>query len=530
VNSLFDILLRPPLTDFWTRGLLLTLFSLHLAFVLLAVGTAIIALSLFIRTLWRRAAREVKWSRETLGSFMALKSLALVLGIAPLLLIQAGFPVPFLAAVNLMAPAWLLLIILMILSFVSLDILGHRLDVHRRWHLLLGGLGLAALLAVPAIFVAIMVTVENPGRWRAIVRSGYRLGGGLALHWAFRYLHVLGAAILLGAAFHYFFSARSDPSRKGLLGRWILAGIVLQVGFGVPLFLTLPTRPGTSGLVFFWAGIAFVGILLAAVLWRDQRGRAQSIKVVGPLLLLVLSFMILTRQALQDQKLLPFQARVSSQAEAYQEEIWDGREAAARFYREDLATVYDRGSVIYDQSCAFCHGQRGESDTSESRVLEVPPEKLSDIRTTRSYIGAVITRGVPGSAMPYFAVFDRFKVERLLDFLGTEFSLFEPPVFPSTTVPEEAQEKARRMFLQTCSNCHGKNGRGSKLAAGLQPGVPDFPEYSLMPQRAFGVISDGYPGTQMPSFGNLPEATRWGLVQIVLGFRSQSRPAEDAPS
>jgi hypothetical protein len=33
------------------------------------------------------------------------------------------------------------------------------------------------------------------------------------------------------------------------------------------------------------------------------------------------------------------------------------------------------------------------------------------------------------------------------------------------------------------------------------------------------VISKGYPGTLMPGFGHLPEAVRWGLVQVVSSKR-----------
>jgi hypothetical protein len=36
-----------------------------------------------------------------------------------------------------------------------------------------------------------------------------------------------------------------------------------------------------------------------------------------------------------------------------------------------------------------------------------------------------------------------------------------------------------------------------------------------MPARAFDVITNGYPGTMMAAFKDLPEDVRWGLVQAV---------------
>jgi hypothetical protein len=42
----------------------------------------------------------------------------------------------------------------------------------------------------------------------------------------------------------------------------------------------------------------------------------------------------------------------------------------------------------------------------------------------------------------------------------------------------------------------------------------------MTPQRAFDVITSGYPGTMMPAFQDLPEDVRWGLVEVVLGLRA----------
>jgi hypothetical protein len=46
----------------------------------------------------------------------------------------------------------------------------------------------------------------------------------------------------------------------------------------------------------------------------------------------------------------------------------------------------------------------------------------------------------------------------------------------------------------------------------------------LLPQRTLEVITNGYPGTLMPSFSNLEEEVRWGLVEIVNGKRKTKAP------
>src|SRR5665648_150451 len=100
MNSLFDILLPKPLPDAWLQGLLFAAFTMHLLFVLFTLGTAILAVYFFIHFRWSGKPVELELDRRILRSFMAHKSLAVVLGIGPLLLIQVGFPVTFFTAVN----------------------------------------------------------------------------------------------------------------------------------------------------------------------------------------------------------------------------------------------------------------------------------------------------------------------------------------------------------------------------------------------------------------------------------------------
>ncbi|MDD4861892.1 MAG: cytochrome c, partial [Smithellaceae bacterium] len=76
-------------------------------------------------------------------------------------------------------------------------------------------------------------------------------------------------------------------------------------------------------------------------------------------------------------------------------------------------------------------------------------------------------------------------------------------------------------YEETCSLCHGRDGRGSALSKGFQPPPPDFTVYSLSPERVFDVIKNGYPGTTMSPFGSLTADVRWGLVKIINEKRSQ---------
>jgi mono/diheme cytochrome c family protein len=515
MNSLFDILLLKPLQGEWLKGLLFAVFSLHLTFVLLAIGTAIISLYYFIKAWWQERLRELRWDKEMLKTFLAHKSLAVVLGLAPLLLIQVGFSVPFFTAVNLLAPFWLGLVVLLMAAFLSFDVLGHKIYVHDYWHLLLGIIGLVCLLAIPGIFVAVLVTAENSDKWLTIIQNGFHLTGPLAWHWLFRYLHVLGAGLVFGASFHYFFSTRDEKAKKKSLLLWLMTGLLLQIILGLLLYRSLPAKPGPVVNIFLFVGISAAILFLWFVFYFSNKGLGLSIKTVVPLLMLTLTSMLLARQALQDKKFLPLEKQLGVEAKAYQKKLEAYERESIETYQADLNIVYDRGETIYARSCAFCHGENAAGDGPEAVNLSLPPENLSALRVNRQTLQQVIVSGVPGSAMPYFAFFERSKIEGLTNYLDLKYAVFSPPGPLPAKIPEAALEQAQKIYDEACSLCHGRDGRGSKQAKQYRPAVPDFTVYNLTPQRAFAVISNGYPGTMMPAFGQQPEDVRWGLVKIV---------------
>ena len=96
----------------------------------------------------------------------------------------------------------------------------------------------------------------------------------------------------------------------------------------------------------------------------------------------------------------------------------------------------------------------------------------------------------------------------------------------------ELLELGRATYQKQCSACHGAEGRGDGEAAYLlYPKPRDFTagRYRLVStwervptdQDLFSTISRGMPGSAMPSWGHLPEATRWALVHTVKSMATQ---------
>ena len=261
MNSLFDILLDRPLPLAAIRGLLFGTFALHLLFVLLTIGTVILGMAYLVHGWWGRQSGHLAWGQEILRTIMAHKSLAVVLGVGPLLLIQVGFTIPFFTAVNLFAPAWMLIILFLVCAFLLLDFVAHAGEKHATLRLVLGISGLVLLLAIPGIFAAVLVASEHSEAWIGIVRGGYALTGGLAVHWLFRYLHVIGAGVIFAAAFHFLVARPEAAARRLSLRQWKSGGMGAQFVLGAALYLSLPESPGALATT-----ILAVGVLAAVAL------------------------------------------------------------------------------------------------------------------------------------------------------------------------------------------------------------------------------------------------------------------------
>jgi mono/diheme cytochrome c family protein len=225
--------------------------------------------------------------------------------------------------------------------------------------------------------------------------------------------------------------------------------------------------------------------------------------------------MLLVRQFIQDKKLMPLEKQLQANAKTYQKELQPYHRGALNAYEADMHLVYDNGETIYLKSCALCHGEKADGNGTEAKSLAIPPEDISALRTTRFYLRQTLIDSVPGSSMPYFTFFDRDKLDGLTDYLNRRYSVLGLPKPIPVNIPDSTLQKARETYGATCTQCHGKDGTATKLSRGFKPPPPDFMVFSFSPERAFEIVTNGYPGTMMPAFGALPEEIRWGLVKII---------------
>jgi cytochrome c oxidase cbb3-type subunit III len=87
-----------------------------------------------------------------------------------------------------------------------------------------------------------------------------------------------------------------------------------------------------------------------------------------------------------------------------------------------------------------------------------------------------------------------------------------PPIPPHSPHPKATPEsiaQGKDFFSGTCANCHGIDGSGAN-----GPNIRGMAA-TLGPEGLYGTIRVGVPGTGMPPFATLDDATIWRIVDYV---------------
>ena len=510
-----DLFLNMPLPENWMKGLLFITFGLHLLFVLLMLGTAILSLLFFLRDLLRQPSPSQHWNEHVAHSHMGLKSLAVVLGVAPLLIMQVSHSHAFFTVTVLFSYSWLAIIPLLITAFLLFDAFAHKLGSTTWLALVCGVVGVSALLTVPAIFTGALTLMERPASWADFAAHGVSLDTDWMPHWVLRYLHIVGAALAFGAAFHLFYSAKNDAPKAVLLRKWLIGALAVQAIIGFALLATILPQMSSPVLTLISLG----ALALGSALWILRPDSTAADYRLLALLPLIFVTMLLARQLLQNEAMAPAQAEATAWRAQKAAELAPFSPKALDAFAVKLRTVYDNGDTIYDGACEPCHGLDGRGVGSESHRLRIPATDLAALRIDRDYAYEMIRDGTPGTGMPYFRMFDREKIDALLDTLDRRFSMFAATPPP----PRDISPDSLEVWIAACAKCHAANGSGTASGKAMQPPPPDFRRSSVTHERALKIITEGYPGTGMPAYRNQPEKVREDLAIISNSFRAAHR-------
>ena len=165
--------------------LIIVSFLLHIIFVNMTVAGSVFAVVNEIRGMLKKNKIYDLLAYQLAKQTSILKSLAVVLGVAPLLLISVIYTQYFYPATILIGKAWLALIVLLIIAFLLLYVYSfswERLQEKKMLHLVFGISGSLILLFIPLIFIVSVVSMLYPEMWS---------GAGGFFHSLFYYPQIL---------------------------------------------------------------------------------------------------------------------------------------------------------------------------------------------------------------------------------------------------------------------------------------------------------------------------------------------------
>jgi cytochrome c len=324
-------------------AVLLVFFLMHIVFINMMVGGA-------FATLWYqvKGLRDKKWddlAHDIAASITVNKSIAVVLGVGPLLAINTLYTTYFYSANALTGAFWISIIPLVAGAFLLTYLhkyLWHRMPL--ALHIGIIAVVCATFSFIPLIFLTNITLMLAPERWTEV--RGFWHAANMPNVWA-RYAHfMLSCPAMIGLMLVWSYRrkpqaeidalkiARSDLIRIGY--RWAFWPTVGQFIVGPLAWLTLPavSSPTTGVLVTFGLSIP-VAVIACILMWQEIRAAdlqvGSKFGATVTAMLLVIVLMVGGRHLYREAAVDHHRAAVAEKTRLFNEASRQAREAANAF-------------------------------------------------------------------------------------------------------------------------------------------------------------------------------------------------------
>ncbi len=358
-----------PAPYFLLEVLITVSFALHILFVNLMVGGSILTLIFQIRGLQKKFYDHI--AHEIAKTITVNKSLAVVLGVAPLLIMNTLYTMFFYSANSLTGIAWILVIPLVVIAFLLTYLHKYsweKLDDQKKLHIAIGMIATFLFLVIPLIFLTNANLMLFPKRWPEV--HGFL--SALTLPNVFpRYFHFLAASLAVISLFMVWYTGYSQKIQEilkehnltsGFLKRkfYSIAFVVTlaQFLFGPLLLFTLPSH----GISYLMLLCVFIGVILALVLlWFLWKEVSIEEEYVGRFFIRILitfnfvvTFMVLSRHIYREQALADAKMQMEQKTQVWADLVDKARtEAAIEAVKPKDPTLL--GKSVFDSVCSACH-------------------------------------------------------------------------------------------------------------------------------------------------------------------------------
>lgn len=194
-------------------------FLVHILFVNITVGSSAMAVFQEMKGIRTNRAEDDALAAQLATHTSILKSIAVVMGIAPLLIISVIYTQYFYPSTILIGKAWLSLLLILIVAFLLLYVYKFTWnkmvdDRKKRVHVLIGATGSLLLLFVPLIFIVNVVSMLYPDMWEG--SKGFFHGLTYYPQVWQRYFHFVLASFAVAGFYLYFWNNRLQKKTTDL--------------------------------------------------------------------------------------------------------------------------------------------------------------------------------------------------------------------------------------------------------------------------------------------------------------------------
>ncbi|OYX84275.1 MAG: cytochrome C [Flavobacteriales bacterium 32-34-25] len=367
-----DIPLPLPLPEWLLVIILVLSFLVHILFVNLMVGGSLLTLWSQIKGLKNKEYDIL--AHEIAATITVNKSIAVVMGIAPLLSINVLYTVYFYSANALTGLMWIAVIPLVTVAFLLTYLHKYTwklLENNKAVHISILVVAVIIFLFIPFIFLTNINLMLFPEKW-ALVKGFF---SAMTLPNVFpRYFHFIFASLsITGLFLHWYMGRKNYPfetifptftryelKKKGY--SLALVASVIQFLIGPLVLLTLPSKGlGWNLIIVIFTG-ASIALPAMWMMWKGIQGDESTIdkdfKKVLVLMTITVVFMGSGRQVYRSNALEKHRELVKLKTEEFQkikiEAIAKSKETQAQESTADLS-VADKGKAVFNQYCAACH-------------------------------------------------------------------------------------------------------------------------------------------------------------------------------
>lgn len=363
-----DIPLPLPAGEGLLELLLIVSFVAHIVFVHLMLGGSVFSLICQIKGLKEPVFEKVAYF--IMRTITVNKSLAVVMGVAPLLLINTLYAPQFYTSSALIGDAWMSVIPLVIVAF--LIAYAHKFWWNHFVNLSELHIGIALMetllfLTIPLIFMTNVNLMLFPERWPDV--KGF-FSAMLLPNVIQRYLHFVTASVLFGALFLAWLSGRprfaqetnESASRIAEVRRFFyvfaFGAVIVQVLTGLIVLVSLPSN-GMSWKIVLLLMLGGAPALPAVWwMWRDLQAPENdfaNFKRVVALFAASVVIMVGARHEYRENALADHKAAIALKTANYQAAATQARNDAEFNAGMRQSASEPEGGADFKRYCAACH-------------------------------------------------------------------------------------------------------------------------------------------------------------------------------